>query len=75
MSDPIGAAMPALDGFHARDERGGDRANARNQYAELSVGRRNLDVVLCWTKLLNSLRCAVPTLTVHARAGRSKDLA
>ena len=37
----------ALDGFHAGDEGGGNRAHAGNQDAELAFGGRNLDVIFC----------------------------
>ena len=49
VSEPIGLAEAALDRFHAGDERGADRADAGNQDAQLSVGGRNLDVILWWT--------------------------
>jgi hypothetical protein len=50
VTEPIGLARFPFDGFHAGDERGGDRAHAGDQDPQLPFGGRNLDVVFIGQK-------------------------
>ena len=52
VSEPIGLAMPAPDRLDAGHERGGDRAHAGSQDAELAGG--GLDVRFCVRASLTS---------------------
>ena len=51
----MGLAESALDGFHAGDEGGGDRAHAGDQHAQLAFRGRNRTLSLlgkCFTPLI-----------------------